>query len=159
MSGLDDLAEFVSTVKVGEIPVAARAKLQLHVKDIVGAWIAGLDIAEGKALARLRRQAPERFDDIVLNCAATRSSEIDDIHLGSMTTPGSVVIPTALTLGARLQSADALVPAMIAGYEALVGYGAMIKGPEVLYRGIWPTYFRAAFGAAARAAPRFGGVV
>lgn len=157
MSGLDDLAAFVSGSEANDISSAVRGKVQLHVIDIVGAWLAGLDIDEGKALARLRRDAPAgRFDDIVLNCAATRASEIDDIHLGSMTTPGSIVIPTALLLAVKSRNSADIVPAIVAGYEALVGFGMMINGPEVLYRGIWPTYFGASFGAAAVAARLLG---
>ena len=71
-----------------------------------------------------------------------------------MTTPGSVVIPAALTMAATLPAAavDDVPPAMLAGYEAMIRLGLAIKGPDVLYRGIWPTYFGAGFGTAAIAA-------
>ena len=42
--------------------------------------------------------------------------------------------------------------AMLAGYEATIRLGLAIKGPSVLYRGIWPTYFAAGFGTSAVAA-------
>ena len=42
--------------------------------------------------------------DILINCALTRLSEVDDIHLASMITPGSIVIPGALTIAATLGS-------------------------------------------------------
>jgi 2-methylcitrate dehydratase PrpD len=38
---------------------------------------------------------------------------------------------------------------MLAGYEAMVRLGRAINGPEVLFRGIWTSYFAAPFGAAA----------
>jgi 2-methylcitrate dehydratase PrpD len=67
-----------------------------------------------------------------------------------MTTPGSIVIPAAVTLAAALKADTAdFAAAMLAGYEAMIRLGAAIKGPDVLYRGIWPTYFAAPFGAAA----------
>jgi 2-methylcitrate dehydratase PrpD len=71
-----------------------------------------------------------------------------------MTTPGSVVIPAALTMAAALPTAAAAdVPAaMLSGYEAMIRLGLAIKGPDVLYRGIWPTYFGAGFATAAVAA-------
>ena len=71
-----------------------------------------------------------------------------------MTTPGSIVIPAAMTLATRLPNANGadVAPAMLAGYEAIIRLGLAINGPKVLYRGIWPTYFGAGFAAAAVAA-------
>ncbi len=42
------------------------------------------------------------------------------------------------------------------GYEAMIRLGRTINGPAVLYRGIWPTYFTAAFGTAAVTARLLG---
>jgi 2-methylcitrate dehydratase PrpD len=86
--------------------------------------------------------------------ALARLSEIDDIHLASMTTPGAIVVPAALTIAASLPdvASDDIAAAIIAGYEAMIRLGAAIDGPSVLYRGIWPTYFAAPLGAAAVAA-------
>src|SRR5439155_14687040 len=42
--------------------------------------------------------------------------------------------------------------AIVAGYEAMIRFGAAIDGPTVLYRGIWPSYFAAPLGVAAVAA-------
>ena len=36
-------------------------------------------------------------DRIAINVALARLSEIDDIHLGAMITPGAIVVPAALT--------------------------------------------------------------
>lgn len=156
MNALDDLARFISVGPADAAP--ACAKLRLHIADTLGAWVAGLATAEGRALVRyhneLRRAAVATvFDDVALHCAVTRLSEVDDIHLASMITPGSIVIPAAITLAAALDSDHAdLAPAMLGGYEAMIRLGAAIKGPDVLYRGIWPTYFAAPFGTAAVAA-------
>ena len=74
-----------------------------------------------------------------------------------MVTPGSIVVPSALTIAASLPDvgADDVAAAIIVGYEAMIRLGAAIDGPSVLYRGIWPTYFAAPFGAAAVAARLF----
>ena len=71
-----------------------------------------------------------------------------------MITPGAIVVPAALTIAASLPdiAADDLAAAIVAGYEAMIRLGAAIDGPSVLYRGIWPSYFAAPFGAAAVAA-------
>jgi len=96
--------------------------------------------------------------DVMTLCALTRMTEIDDIHLASMTTPGSIVIPGALAIAATLPRHDteALVAAIAAGYEAMIRLGLALDGPTILYRGIWPTYFAAPFGIAAVASRLLG---
>ena len=96
--------------------------------------------------------------DLATRCALARLSEIDDIHLASMTTPGAIVIPGALTLAAATPEAkaDDVIAAILAGYEAMTRLGRAIDGPTALYRGIWPTYFAAPFGIAAVAARLLG---
>jgi 2-methylcitrate dehydratase PrpD len=96
-------------------------------------------------------------EQVAINVALARLSEIDDIHLGAMVTPGAIVTPAAITIVAALpEVADGeLASAIIAGYEAMVRLGSAIDGPSVLYRGIWPTYFAAPFGVAAAAARLF----
>ena len=155
MNGISELAASIVGRRVGD--AAVSDKLRLHVADTVGALVAAAGTAEGKALAGFRRElqalgaAADILDDVALFCALTRLSEVDDIHLASMTTPGSIVIPTALILAARLDLADDvdLAPAILGGYEAMVRLGRAINGPAILYRGIWPTYFTAACGSAA----------
>ncbi|OGA20180.1 MAG: hypothetical protein A3H32_02890 [Betaproteobacteria bacterium RIFCSPLOWO2_02_FULL_63_19] len=132
--------------------------MALHLADTVGAWVAGSRSPEGEALLRFAAPDVLLSDDVALrvmrNCALTRLSEIDDIHLGSCTTPGSVIVPAALTLGAWVgpRSGDALAGAVLAGYEAVVRLGRALDGANILYRGIWPTYVAAPFGVAAATA-------
>src|SRR5215211_7938995 len=78
------------------------------------------------------------LDEVARNCALARLSEVDDIHLASMTTPGAIVIPAALTMARSWPEADAsdLAAAILAGYEAMVRLGLAIDGPAILYRGI-----------------------
>jgi len=140
---------------------AAREALRLHLVDTVGAWIAGGRIAEGRAVLRF---APKWNPDeqgmlgrVALGCALTRLSEIDDIHLSSATTPGALVVPAALTVGATLGSeGTAIAEAIAAGYDLVTRLGSALDGPAILYRGIWPSYFAAPFGAAAVAARLLG---
>lgn len=159
MTAILDLAEILQA-QTGAADAPVTEKLRLHVADTVAAWIAGTQTTEGKALIafrdRMKGQAADRDleIDLATHCALVRLSEIDDIHLHSMITPGSIAIPSAMTLATRLpnvNSAD-VAPAMFAGYEAIIRLGLAINGPKVLYRGIWPTYFGAGFAAAAVAA-------
>jgi 2-methylcitrate dehydratase PrpD len=150
MTALEAMAAFVAEGIRGRVPTATRAVARLHVIDTVGAWIAGAHTAEGRALIAFRGPAL----DLATACAVTRSSEMDNIHLASTTTPGAIVIPAALVIAAMRGQAetDAVYEAIVAGTEAMVRLGAAIGGPGLLYRGIWPTYFAAPFGVAAVAA-------
>lgn len=161
MNGIGELATHIAGLKSASMTAALRDKLRLHVADILGAWVGGAATAEGRALLGFRRDLRALevaggglADDLMINVSLARLSEVDDIHLASMTTAGSVVVPAALTIAAALPelAGDGLAPAMLAGYEAMIRLGLAIKGPDVLYRGIWPTYFGAAFGTAATAA-------
>jgi 2-methylcitrate dehydratase PrpD len=159
MTPLEQLGAFVAGLRAKHLPAPVRDKLKLHVADTIGAWVAGMGTVEGQALIRFREElrthdaAESLLDDVAMNCAVTRLSEIDDIHLAAMITPGSIVVPGALTIAGSLQSdVDDLAAAIVAGYEVMIRLGLAIDGPTVLYRGIWPTYFAAPFGFAAVAA-------
>ncbi len=157
MNGIDQLAACIVALRSDD--AAINEQIALHVADTVGAWVAATATVEGKAVIAFRRELQSLagagsagpLDDVALHCALARLSEADDIHLASMTTPGSIVIPAAFVLAARLDATDVieLPAAILAGYEAMIRLGRTINGPAILYRGIWPTYFTAAFGTAA----------
>jgi len=153
MTVLDQFGAFVAAPK--RLPEAVERAARRHVLDIVGAWIAGRATAEGEALTRYGARAlgQSGADRAVVHCGHARLSEIDDIHLSSLTTPGAIVVPTTLVM-ARAERLDhaAVVEAIVGGYEAMIRLGMAVDGPKILYRGIWPTYLAAPFGAAAVAA-------
>jgi 2-methylcitrate dehydratase PrpD len=151
MAALEQLGDLVATYQPDE---RARTDVRLHTADLIGAWIAACGTAEGKALMAFRKDADALADRLAINVALARLSEIDDIHLGAMVTPGAIVVPSALTVAASLPDVgtDDLAAAIAVGYEAMIRLGTAIDGPSVLYRGIWPSYFAAPFGAAAVAA-------
>jgi len=152
MTTMEQLGAHVS-LSGGGLGAALRDKIALHIMDTAAAWIAGARAPEGKALAQFiapQARGATLMDRVMLHCALARLSELDDIHLFSCTTPGAVVIPAALTLGAELRvPTSAIAEAILAGYEAMVRLGAALDGPSLLYRGIWPTYIAAPFGVAA----------
>jgi 2-methylcitrate dehydratase PrpD len=163
MTALEQLGNFVAGSKPPS--EALRETFELHVIDTIGAWLAATAIPEGRALLAYRsamRKGAHAGDALALDlstrCALARLSEIDDIHLSSMTTPGSIVIPSALTLAAASPAAitEDVTAAILAGYEAMTRLGRTIDGPTALYRGIWSTYFTAPFGVAAVAVRLLG---
>ena len=118
--------------------------LRLHIADTLGMMLRGASLAEGKAARALGSPLPGW-------CACARLTEADDIHLTSCTTPGSVVVPTAIHAASLLafQTWTDFVTAVLAGYETLIRVGYAIDGPRILEKRIWPTLFAAPAGAAA----------
>ena len=153
MTALETFGEFVARPS----PMAAdvRDLLRLHVADTVAAWVAAGRTAEARQLLshrdRLRGDHLGASVDVIVNCALARSSEVDDIHIASMITPGSIGVPAALSIAALRPDTDAatLNAAMVVGYEAMIRFGLAVNGAVISGRGIWPTYFGAAFGVAA----------
>lgn len=154
MGALEQFGEWIATDPAASEEL--RHRVEIHLIDTVGALIASTATAEGRLLLRFRDQMRENTGavlapDVATRCALARLSEIDDIHLSSMTTPGAIVIPAVLSLAVAMPSVAAgdAESAILAGYEAMIRLGRAIDGPAVLYRGFWPTYFTAPFGIAA----------
>jgi 2-methylcitrate dehydratase PrpD len=157
------LETFAATLLTTPATEAARidARLRLHFADTVGAMVAGANSAEGREIAGPGGSpalfGPSLFDRIALSVAQTRLTEIDDIHMASCTTVGSVIVPVALKLSAETGADSArLAAGLRAGYDATVRLGCAVDGARILYKGIWPTYLTAPFGAAACAGAILG---
>jgi 2-methylcitrate dehydratase PrpD len=179
MTALEQLGAFVARCAAPSPEL--RETLELHVLDTLGAWVAGARIPQGALLLRWREEWCEIWIgasharrpaaaagrdpgpmhrlrlDLATHCALARLSEIDDIHLASTTTPGAIIIPGAIVIAAAfgIRDQDAIAAAMVAGCDAMVRLGEAIGGANVLYRGIWPTYFAAPVAIAAVAARLF----
>jgi 2-methylcitrate dehydratase PrpD len=118
--------------------------------DAIAALVTAAGTVEGRAIAGSGGWDGGLLGDVARRVAMTRMTELDDIHMQSCTTPGSVVVPTALTVGAELDVGLAAIDRAIEiGYEAMTRLGAAIDGSVCVYRGVWPTYFCAPFAAAA----------
>ena len=159
MNALTKLAAFVQSRDLEHLPPARLDRLKLHIVDASGARLAGSRTDEGEAIARLCAAMSDGLAGAVLaGCAQTRCTEVDDIHLISCTTPGSVVVPTALALAAAgdLRSVGDVCAAALAGFESLIRFGVAIDGPTAIGKGVWPTHAAAAFGSAAVACRAYG---
>src|SRR5215831_9256855 len=144
MSALERLGSHVAASGRGRTSDAAREVVELHLIDTVGALIASTRTVEGSSLRQLRAAMRTHGQgtcalDLATRCALARLSEIDDIHLPSMTTPGAIVIPGALTLAGALPAVAAQeaapqdrMAAIVAGYEVMTRLGRAVDGPSVL---------------------------
>lgn len=167
MSAIQELAEFVTGLRIAEVPSTALDQLRLHLFDTLGAAIVGGTTAEGQAVAGFVHDTgvsgevpafgfPLRTSvslAALATTAATRCTEVDDIHLESCTTPGSVIVPAVLALSSSEPrvAAEAFMAALLVGYELLTRFGKAADGPTILYRGLWPTYLSSTIGTAAAA--------
>jgi 2-methylcitrate dehydratase PrpD len=143
MPVLDNLAAYVCNASAADLPADQRAALRDHGADCAIAFLAGSRSPEGKELMALT-DASSNVDKIATATAIIRSTEVDDIHLGSCTTPSSVAVPAAIMLSGDAESGEAwsdVESAVLVGIETMVRFGLAINGPSILYRGIWPTCF------------------
>src|ERR1700722_789110 len=149
MSVIAELAAFVAGAKASVLPAAEQERLRLHVADTAVAALAGASIAEGKALQSLGDRG-SLAGRIGRQAAATRLTEIDDIHLPSCVTPSAGVVPLAFALAAQAKDLDPheVASAIWVGTEIATRLGLAVNGPQILYRGIWPTYLGAPVAAA-----------
>jgi 2-methylcitrate dehydratase PrpD len=157
MMVIGQLAEFVAQADAAALPAAEQALQRRHVLDTVVAAATGAHTSEARSLAALlgARAVP----DIIGQRAATiRLSEVDDIHLPSCTTPSAAAVAVALSLAADTERCDPVrvASAIWAGTEVMTRLGEAVRGPEILYRGVWPSCFAAPLAAAATAARMHG---
>ena len=157
MSVIGDLAAFVCEASGARLPREDLDLLRRHVGDAALAGIAGARTSEAKHLYALDPRA-RGFEAIAIAAAVIRHTEVDDIHLGSCTTPSSVTVPAALMLAreAGVTDPDVIAGAIWAGTDLIVRLGVAIDGPVALYRGVWPTAIAAPLGAAAIASRIWG---
>jgi 2-methylcitrate dehydratase PrpD len=164
---IDRLAEFMNQVSYETLPRKTVEKTKLHVFDTLAATRVGARTEEGKAnLELFKKWIPSTdgpgtpvpgFDvsaplpsAVFLSCVATRLTEMDDIDIASCTTPGSVAVPAAFALAHHTgASGRSFLESVVVGYEVMTRLAAAVNGPEILYRGIWPTYLCAAICVAA----------
>ncbi len=118
--------------------------MSAQLRSVVQAQAAGTVVALGAG----RRSAA---DALLLNAALGNVLEMDDVHRGAILHPGPVVIPVALAAAqAEGADADALLDAIVRGYEATIRVGRALG--KAHYRYWHPTSTAGAFGAAAAAA-------
>ncbi len=152
-SAISGLAERLTTLSFDSLAQEAVEAARQRLFDSLASFAAGAATPDGRLARCLLPEMPATGDLIRYACAATRSTEIDDIHIESCTTPGSIVAPVA-ALAAADEGVDdrRLLCALVAGYEAMTRLGCAVDGALKIYQGIWSTYLCAPFAAAATGA-------
>jgi 2-methylcitrate dehydratase PrpD len=93
----------------------------------------------------------------LVNGTSAHGYELDDTHDASMSHPSVAVITAALAIGSELGSPGRdILPAIVAGYEAMGRIGIAANALGVLTHGHHPTCLFGPFGAAATASKLMG---
>src|SRR5438067_1432353 len=117
-SALESLAVLIQDPALAFHSPSRMDALRLHIADTVGMMLQGASLAEAKGAMAVG-------SPVVGWCASTRLTEADDIHLTSCTTPGSIVVPTAIHLASigTIETWEEFAAAVLAGYETLIRVG------------------------------------
>jgi len=96
------------------------------------------------------------FTAVLLNAIMSHTLELDDVHKKSKCHAGTVVVPTALTIGEYLgTSGKEILEAIIVGYETMVRIGMGFGVSSHRLKGWHVTSTAGTFGAAATASKLF----
>lgn len=156
------LSELVPLLK-REVSENDRSRARLHVLDWLGCAMLGATTDTGQKLYDFQTELRSTGNISMVNagCADLQTAvlynaslgnilEMDDVHRTSILHPGPVVIPAAIAVGQHIDaSEDAILNAIIVGYEAMIRVGRSFGPAHYQY---WHnTSTAGSFGAAAAA--------
>jgi len=123
----ENLIQLIRTKPISQDDLRSAAMFTL---DALATSYAGSATATGKKLiAWAQSNDMDRKRQAFLMGALTHITETDDLHRASVTHPGCVVVPAALSLGEKTSaSADKILRAILHGFEAMCRIGAAV-GP------------------------------
>lgn len=161
------IAETLADILLRPVHPRARERAALHVLDWIGCAVLGAESDAGRVLRSwaadecggpcraLRAGGRSLSTALAVNGALGNVLEMDDVHRTSILHPGPIVVPTAIAVAERQEAAsEALLDAVVRGYEAMIRIGASV-GPGH-YRFWHNTASCGPFGAAAAAASLLG---
>ncbi len=170
MSETRILADWVSSLRYGDIPEDVREHARRFILDNFGCQIAGATLPWSKTYYDMMtatrsgshstvayygdRMAPD--DAAFLNSTFNHANETDDTHLKSPTHPGGIAVPAALALSEFAgATGEQLLVAVVAAYEIQIRL-SWACSPFLIYRGHHPPVGVGPFGAAAAGAVLLG---
>jgi 2-methylcitrate dehydratase PrpD len=156
------IVQFVSALRYDALSEEVRHYARRHLLDTVGVMIAGAggDVANraetmlatvrpsGTVPVPGRQRRADLLDAAFLGGTAAHGIELDDGYRQGSVHPGCTVVPALLaTAHQRRAGGNALIEAMVAGYETAISI-ARACHPDLRQRGFHPTAAVAVFGAA-----------
>ena len=147
--------EQVKRLLLDHVGVAWRGSDMPWSRALAG-WAATLGNNGGCAIVGTAARAAPSIAALI-NAAAAHGMELDDTHDESLSHPGAPVIAAALAAGTATEATgDAVIAAIVAGYEVMARVGMAAGADEVIERGFHPTALFGGFGAATAAAKLYG---
>jgi len=158
----DAVTRLISGLRYQALSDEVRHYARRHLLDTVGVMIAG---AGGEVATRAeavlagvraagavpvpgRSRRADLIDAAFLGGTAAHGIELDDGYTKGSVHPGCTVVPAALAVGyAKGASGQALIEAVVAGYETVTAIGRACH-PALRHRGFHPTGAVSVFGAA-----------
>lgn len=164
---MQTLTESLVSRLARRVSADARRRASLHLLDWIGGTAAAVGTVEGQILMSEARSAPSgrcavvgtspRQPDVAafVNAGLGMVLELDDVHREARLHPGPVVIPAALAVAQQHHaSGQALLDAIVRGYEAMIRVGESIG--DAHYHHWHNTATCGTFGATAAAASILG---
>jgi len=157
VTALSTLAARLAAIDYGQFQPKVLEAARQRLFDTVASFVAGTASPEGRVLRLLLELSPAGTAELIrYACGATRCTEVDDIHIPSCTTVGSMIVPAALLAAAARQADDRdVLCSLVAGYEAMTRLGCAVDGALLIYQGVWSTYLTTPFSVAAGLARLF----
>ncbi len=163
------LARFACRFRLEDLPEPALDAARRCVADNLGAALGAAESGEIRAIGQEYQRwmgtggetaaawgqglRTGFFSALMINGLLSHELELDDVHTGSKSHVGAVVIPAAWTLADALRSdGRAFLEAVVAGYEVMGRVGLGMDVASNRKRGWHTTGVIGAFGAAAAAA-------
>ena len=165
------LSRNLLSLQYGELPPASVQKVKICIFDALTSVLGGCDMPVSLAAVEVFKKMkgnPEASiwmdgertgvaDAAFANTAMAHSLLQEDTHILSQSHPGSVVIPSVLTLGEKVgASGQDAVTAVVAGYEAMTRVGRFMVTAEFNRRGFRPSGVFGPFGSCMVAARLLG---
>ncbi len=167
MSAISELAGFITTLQLSDIPQSVREAAVLHILDSVGAAVGASENTQIKAVAGQwfsmdgdqdvsvwgQGRKASLSTAVFLNAMMGHTQEMDDVHTDSKTHIGTVVVPAAWGLAESIgASGNEYLLAVICGYEVMSRIGMGFGVSSHRNKGWHVTSTAGTFGAAAACA-------
>ena len=163
MTAAESLAEFCASLRWDDLDESVRARTRELLLDLLGVALAGsrqpssppaveaacaLGGAGSATIVGTHKTTRAAWAAMATGTAA-HAVELDDVTTESSLHPGVAVIPAALALAEELEATpNALLEAIVAGYEVTMRVGNALNPASAYARGFHPTGVAGVFGAA-----------
>jgi len=164
------LSQFINNTKYENLPEEIIHQTKDCILDTLGGAIAALNYEDVNNLIKTIKTYDQQTDctiwgttnrfsllnAVLLNGILSHTVEIDDVHRNSKNHAGTIVIPTAITLGEKMKiSGKKLIEAVLVGYEVDIKIGLGLNASSHRLRGWFSTSTCGSFGSAAAASKIF----